>query len=95
MSTRNEKSPGVITRATEFMKLPAELLSGVPKLTLTGGNHALIENHSGLDTYSDNLIEVRGKRMRMRVFGTGLELVSMRRGDILITGQIDSIQITK
>lgn len=74
------------------LDLPAEAVAGVPKLTVTGRRRALVERHRGLLQYSRDCIEIDGGRVRVRLRGTGLELVAMDREDLLIAGVILSAE---
>lgn len=76
----------------EKFELPAEAVAGVPKITITGKARVLIENHKGLLEYGEERIEVSGGRVRIRISGTGLELRTMDKNDLVITGQILSTE---
>jgi len=78
---------------TEIFDLPAELVPGVPKLTLSGGSEVLIENHGGLKSYSRDLIEVRGRNALMQIRGEDLELAAMTKNDIVIQGIIVAVEL--
>ncbi|MEA4896348.1 MAG: YabP/YqfC family sporulation protein [Oscillospiraceae bacterium] len=78
---------------TEFFDLPAELVPGVPKLTLSGGSEVLIENHMGLKSYSRDLIEVQGRSMLMQIRGEDLELAAMTKTELVISGIIVAVEL--
>ena len=78
---------------TELFKLPAELVPGVPRVTLSGGSEVLIENHGGLKSYISDLIEVRGRNMLLQIRGEDLELVAMTKADIVIRGIIVALEL--
>ena len=79
-----------LTRTGEFLELLGESIAGVPKLTVSGGNHALVENYRRLVKYSRELIEIDGGKLTVRIQGEGMEIVSMRREDIMVAGHIFS-----
>jgi len=78
---------------TDFFRLPAELVPGVPKLTLSGGSEALIENHGGLKSYSRDLIEVRGRNLLLQIRGEDLELAAMTKTELVLRGIIVAIEL--
>ncbi len=78
---------------TELAKLPAELVPGVPKLTLSGGGQALIENHAGLKSYLSDCVEIRGRNGFLRIRGQALELAAMTKTEIVIRGIIVAIEL--
>ena len=77
----------------ERFDLPAEALAGLPKLTLTGTRRALVENHKGLLEYSAECITINGGKVRLRLLGTELELRAMDAGDIVVTGNIYTVEL--
>lgn len=79
--------------ATDFFGLPAELIPGVPKLTLSGGSRVLIENHGGLRSYSRDCVEVRGRNMLMRIRGEDLELASMTKTELVVRGIVVAVEL--
>lgn len=89
---RQEKG-SITSRIMNRLDLPTETLGAVPRLTLTGGNEVFIENHRGLAGYSRELIIVNGGRKKLLIHGDGLELSNMTAEEIIIKGQILSIDI--
>ena len=75
------------------LDLPADVLAGVPKITLTGTSRVLVENHRGLLAYSDTEVAVDGKSARIRVRGDGLLLRAMDREMLLVTGTITGVDL--
>ena len=77
---------------TELLDLPAEVLPGVPRLTMSGGSEVLVENHGGLRSYTSDLIEVRGRNMLIQIRGEDLELTSMTKTELAIRGIIVAVE---
>lgn len=78
---------------TDRFGLPAELLPGVPKLTLSGGSEALVENHGGLKSLSRELVEVRGKNLLLQIRGEDLELAAMTKTELVVRGIIVAVEL--
>ena len=78
---------------TELLDLPADVLPGVPRLTMSGGSEVLVENHGGLRSYTSDLIEVRGRNMLIQIRGEDLELAAMTKTDIIIRGIIVAVEL--
>lgn len=76
----------------EKFDLPADAVAGVPKITITGKARVLVENHKGLLGYEEELVEVNGGRIRILIHGADLELRAMNRNDLVVTGQIMSVE---
>ncbi len=77
---------------TERCRLPAELVPGVPRVTLSGTSEAQIENHGGLKSYTEDLIEIRGKNMLVQIRGEDLELTAMTKTELVIRGIIVAVE---
>ena len=73
--------------------LPADVVAGVPKITVTGTSRVLVENHRGLLAYSDTEVAVDCKSARIRVRGDGLLLRAMDREMLLVTGTITGVDL--
>ena len=84
---------GWIETAAERLGLPAELLDGAVRLTRTAGRQARIENPSCLCCFSPDMLEVNGRKQRLRVRGEGLRIVSMDSQEILVDGTILTVEV--
>jgi sporulation protein YqfC len=86
------KSPrNILEKAAETFDLPAEVLAGMPKITMTGYRRVHIECHKGLLEYDGSLIVVNGGPVIIKVRGEELELCSMSSEELLITGTVYGI----
>lgn len=83
----------VLETLTKRLELPGELLSGVPRLTLTGSDSVLVENHGELLSYTDELLELGCGRLRLRIRGEGLLLRAMDGEQLLVTGRIFGVEV--
>ncbi|MBR1658687.1 MAG: sporulation protein [Oscillospiraceae bacterium] len=83
----------LLERLAAGLDLPAEALAGTPRVTLTGAERVLIENHHGLLHYSDSAVEVGGSGSHVRVRGDGLLLRAMNGEMLLVTGTIFGVDI--
>ena len=89
-----EKRTGgaLLVWAAELLDLPADVVAGLPRITLTGSRALLVENHRGILSYSDREIEVNGGAVAIRLEGDGLVLRAMNAGELLITGEIFKLE---
>ncbi len=74
------------------LSLPAEILPGVPRITMSGGSEVYIENHAGLKTYTRNCIELKSRDGIVRVAGDELELAAMTKTEMVIRGLVVSVE---
>lgn len=75
--------------------LPAEPLPGVPVVEVAGEHRVLIERHEGVTEYSRERICVKVRYGLVCVCGCGLELTRMTREQLVISGQIDCVQLQR
>ena len=74
------------------LDLPADALAGAARVTMTGPKRLLVENHRGLLNLENHRVIVNTHLCRLTVLGEGLRLNAMNRCELLITGQIFSVE---
>ena len=89
-----KRRPGLLERTAQLLDLPADALAGVPRLELVGDGELRVENHKGILAYGDEEILISGGKLVVRVRGSALELKSMNPAELLITGQILSLDFS-
>ena len=87
---RNNRSASVID---SILDVPKEVVTGLPKITILGFNEMLIENYKGILEYEEFYIRVNTFIGVININGFNFNIKNMTEDDILITGQIDSIDI--
>ena len=75
--------------------LPTEAPLRMPLIELAGYRRILIENHKGVVQYSETCIQIKVCYGRICVQGNGLSLTHMTRSQLVITGCVDSIGISR
>ena len=86
---------GVLAGAAELFDLPADMVAGLPHVEVVGSGHFYLENHHGILSYSGEEIDINGEGVVIRVFGSGLELVSMTGDALRIRGAIQRVEWEK
>ena len=76
----------------EGLGLTPELFSGTLRVTVWGRRQVMVEQHRGLLGYSEDLIEVGGGKMRVRIVGRNMFLTAMDRETLVITGNITAVE---
>jgi sporulation protein YqfC len=87
MKTKRDKAELLADK----LDIPADALGSV-KLSLCGRSRLLIENHRGIITYGDALIEVSCGKVKLIIRGDDLRLKAMTGSDMLICGRIISLE---
>ena len=75
----------------ERLGLPAEAL-GQLRLTVVGQSRLLAENHRGILDYGDSCIRLAAARGSVTILGGDLRLRAMNPRELLITGQIRTLE---
>ncbi len=75
--------------------LSDEPIPGLPLLELAGDQRVLIEKHKGVTEYGRERIMIKVKFGHICVLGSRLELSRMTRGQLIISGRIDCIQLCR
>ena len=92
---KNRGRKGVLAGAAELFDLPADMVAGLPHVEVVGCDHFYLENHRGILSYSGEEIDINGEGVVIRVFGSGLELVSMTGDALRIRGTIQRVEWEK
>lgn len=87
---KNKKKTKV-NRINKMLEIPRELVSNEPKITIIGFNEMLIENYKGILEYQDFFIRINTYIGIININGFKLDLTEMTTDDLLITGNIDSV----
>ena len=82
----------LLDEAAELFDLPADVVAGLPQIEMVGSGHFYMEHHRGILSYSGEEIAVNAEKMIVRVFGEGLELVSMTGDALRIQGTIRRVE---
>lgn len=75
----------------KILEMPVELVTNEPKITIIGFNEMLIENYKGILEYQDFYIRINTFIGIININGFNLNLTEMTTDDLLITGNIDSV----
>lgn len=79
----------------KIFEIPEELVSDIPKLTILGFDRVLIENYKCILEYQDFFIRVKMKIGLINIEGTELQMNEMTKDDLIITGNIESVEFDK
>ena len=83
----------LLQRAMETVDLPAELLPETPRVTLEGNAWLSVENHGGIDAYTQQCIRIHTALGMLEIAGEELKIRTMDRRKVLIAGLIRQITL--
>lgn len=93
--TGEPKKSNLKERVTEMLELPKEIVLNMPKLTMLGTGDLIIENYKGIVEYDEGLIRVNTTSGIIKVSGTRIFIKEITLENILIYGDISSLEFVK
>ena len=73
---------------------PREVVSDVPRVTATGNETVLVEQHKGLIAYQPEEVVFRTASGLLTIRGSGLRFKRYTAGEAFVTGCIEGISMT-
>lgn len=73
------------------LSLPADLVLELPRITVVGQLHVYIENHRGLQTYTNTELVLASTDGMIRISGKEFVIKMMLPEEILLEGTIEDI----
>ena len=87
-----EEKKDLKEKVTELLELPREIILDVPKLVFIGNKELSIENYKGVIEYGEKMIRVNANAFIIKVTGHKLEIKTITSDEIVIIGNIASIE---
>ena len=79
----------------KILEMPSEITSSIPKITNLGFKKMMIENYKNILEYQDFFIRINTSIGIININGIGMKMEEMTKDDIIIEGEIDSIDFEK
>lgn len=80
-----------VNKINQFLEIPREVSSKIPKITIIGFDEVLIENFKGILEYEDFFARISTYIGIININGFNLKLSQMTEDDILVKGKIENI----
>ena len=87
-------SHSVLARIRSITEKCPNALNTVSLIELVGQRRVLIEHHMGVLAYSLNEIQIKVSFGKLSVMGNGLYLSQLSREQLVIQGEIQSLQLS-
>ena len=82
----------MLDHVAELFDLPADVVTGMPRLEMIGSRQLYVEHHAGILAYSQERIDANTAAGVLRVRGSGLTLLAMTAGELRIGGEIAAVE---
>ena len=86
---------GRMNKINELLEIPREIVSKVPKITVTAFDEILIENFKGILEYEEFFVRISTHIGIININGFNLKLSQMTEDDILVSGRIESLDFER
>ena len=80
-----------ISRINEFLEIPKEVATNIPKVTMLGNEEIVIENCKGVLEYEEFFVRVATSIVNISINGFKLNLGKITEDNISIKGIIENI----
>ncbi len=84
---------GLLARASRAFDVPEDILSSLPRMELIGAGEFRMQQHRGILAYGPEEIHISGGKLVVQVKGVNLELRAMTPTELLITGEIRTVEL--
>jgi len=89
-----QKTPRELAiRASEWLNLPTEATMGLPRVDIVGNRRVSVENHRGVGAFGPEYMELLTRDGAIQVRGQALTLIVMNHQELVVTGQIRSVEL--
>ncbi|NLV77271.1 MAG: sporulation protein YqfC [Tissierellia bacterium] len=78
---------------SETFELPKDIVLDLPKIIMIGDLELHISNHKGIIEYTQETLRINSNIGILKVEGTNLELKTILSEEIIVTGNIEKIEI--
>lgn len=77
------------------LDFPRDIMLDIPKITITGDNEIIIENHKGIDLFKDKQVKINSNIGFISIYGENFEILFIGGNTIIINGKFISIVYEK
>ncbi|MBR5155769.1 MAG: sporulation protein YqfC [Clostridia bacterium] len=98
MSKRKSKpaeKPSLKEKVAESLGASKEVILDAPRIIFIGNRELTVENYKSIGEYSDNLIVLETNPHQLKIKGTELEIKSIARELIYITGKVSAVEFKR
>lgn len=76
----------------KYMALPHDIILELPRITMIGQIHVYIENHQGLEVFTENELKLKAPKGYIQITGTSFVLKMMYPAEVLLEGTISDVK---
>ena len=92
---KKEPKPKIKEKVADALELPKEVILNIPKFTMLGTGNLVIENYKGVIEYDDNRVRINTGSGMVKITGERLFIREITSEDIMVEGEIKSVEFIK
>lgn len=73
------------------LDLPRDLVLNLPRITITGNNEVIIENHKGVVLFEENQVKINSGVGLITINGSNFEILFMGGSTLTLSGKFKSL----
>jgi sporulation protein YqfC len=89
------KKSSIKKHISETFDLPQQIILDTPVVKIISNNELTIENHKGILEYSPNLLRMNSELGTIKIIGDNISIKEIDQWDIVICGEIRSLEYIK
>ncbi len=89
---KTEDKPKLKDKVAESLGASKEVILDLPRLIFIGNRELTVENYKSIGEYTDRLIVLESNPHKLKIRGTALEIKSIARELIYISGKISAVE---
>jgi sporulation protein YqfC len=78
-------------RLAKSFDIPEDVVTNMPKITITGNNEVSIENHKGIKYFQQDKIKINSKIGEIILEGDTINIIYMSRTTIVLNGNFTGV----
>lgn len=90
-----EPKPKIKEKVADMLELPKEVVLNIPKFIMLGMGNLIIENYKGIVEYDDNRIRINTGSGMVKISGERLFIREITSEDIMVEGEIKSLEFIR
>ncbi len=90
-----EEKPNFKEKLAESLGASKEVILDMPRIIFIGNRELTVENYKSIGEYTDRLIVLETNPHRLKIIGAELEIKSIARELIYITGKVSAVEFKR
>ncbi|MBC7765604.1 MAG: sporulation protein YqfC [Hyphomonadaceae bacterium] len=82
-------------KVVDLLELPEDIVLDLPKIEMIGNHQLRVENYKGIIEYSDEIVRLNAHQNMITIRGTALVIRTMTVDEIILSGEISTVEFCR